>query len=155
MITTVISFSEATACAFILAAVLIQIRRSDRQPNGRHEHDERVAETRDLPMSDVEWFRSLKEPRPKLSYAYEPTAGYVIEPTPQDEYTCEPGWVPVEREPLKPLPPFKRPVPAVPDSAVSTAGTGLPPGEIAPWVLDTLRGTDSILDSICAKAGAL
>ena len=174
--------AEAVNVVLLVAAVCWRIWRSDhpkdaksakptpakppKPPHGRHEHPghgERLAQTADLPAIGDEaeslkaWFHSLKEPRPPRR-PLDLTRDVI--PPPQYDEKCPPpkyppAWKPVIRDQLEPLPPFERPVPAEPDSAESTAGTGLPPGELDPWVLDTLRGSQSIVDSIVAKVGCV
>jgi len=208
-----ICLAEALAIAVLTACVICLIWRSDhpkdprppkppKLPHGRHARDdhERIADTTDFPADDVEWFRSLRQPRKPLR-PVDLTRDVIPAPVFDPEYAPAPVWptifdpvvredivyetVPVPAPPLEPLPDgevawvaegeavpvtrdayyhnpdvwrpaAERPVPAsaaaIPPASECAAGTGLPPGELAPWVAETLRGTDAILDSICARA---
>jgi hypothetical protein len=168
-------FAQAVACLVLVTSVLLLIWLSDhtepKPPRGRHagpRDHERLADTTDIPMSDVEWFRSLRQPRKPASfdltrdvipppqydpeYLPAPVWPTIFDPVVRDDIVYEP--VPEPAPPLEPLP-DERPVPAEPAAASECeAGTGPPAGELAPWVLDALRGSDEIVDSICARVAA-
>lgn len=135
-------FAQAAACLVLVTSVLLLIWLSDhtepkppkadeqppKLPHGRHArpgHDERFAETADLPaVDDATWFHSLKEPR-KPPRPVDLTRDVIPAPVFDPEYAPAPVWPtlwhPIIREPipehapaLKPLPePAKRGEPCI------------------------------------------
>lgn len=137
MITYVV-LAQAVACLVLIVSVLLLIWLSDHttpkpepepepEPQrGRHAHhrdSERFAETGDIPMDDVAWFRSLKEPRKPVrpfdwtrdvipapeydpEYLPEPVYPTIFDPVVREDIVYAEPLTPLPEQPARPLPRF-------------------------------------------------